>query len=271
MIPAISQVCTLGSSFDQDVVGSAAAERLAMEIWITKLETYLRDHTVSDAQELLSRHRIIAPVASLQGGLLATTGEAETVAWDQFRSRLGILRDLGCRTVVVAADVPYSAQAIAPQDVMDRLGRAADTAGQDGLRIALEFQGRSAFLNNLRTAVAVVEQVSRSNLGICLDVFQFEVGPSKESDLQLITETNLFHVQACDLANYVREWCGDSERILPGEGDIHLDPLWHRLHEIAYSGYVALEVMNPGFSQSTPEQMAYIARQVLARTEGGSR
>ena len=41
MHPAISQVCSLGSSFEDDIDGYADAAGSAIELWLTKLEEYL--------------------------------------------------------------------------------------------------------------------------------------------------------------------------------------------------------------------------------------
>jgi sugar phosphate isomerase/epimerase len=71
-----------------------------------------------------------------------------------------------------------------------------------------------------------------------------------------LTSANLFHVQLCDLADTPRELAADSQRILPGEGDIHLAPLIGRLREIGYSGCVSIELMNPHLWQVPALQLA---------------
>ncbi|MCA9225470.1 MAG: hypothetical protein KDA47_07655, partial [Planctomycetales bacterium] len=87
MIPAISQVCSLNSSFEDDVDQYAAGQCQAIEVWLTKLETFLQSHSVDDFQRLRDEHGVTFPVASFQGGILASQGEARRVAWDQFRTR----------------------------------------------------------------------------------------------------------------------------------------------------------------------------------------
>ena len=76
MLPTIAQVCSLNSPFERDVEDYAAGHCPAIEIWLGKLESYLNDHSVNDVRRLLEQHEIVAPVASYQGGLLQSQGEA---------------------------------------------------------------------------------------------------------------------------------------------------------------------------------------------------
>lgn len=68
----------------------------------------------------------------------------------------------------------------------------------------LEFQARAAYPNNLQSAAALVEEIGNPQLGLCLDVFHFFTGASKEADLAYLAGANLFHVQLCDLAGQAR-------------------------------------------------------------------
>src|SRR5262249_56631186 len=74
------------------------------------------------------------------------------------------------------------------------------------------------------------------SVGICLDLFHFFVGPSKFDDLGLLTTSNLFHVQVADVADRPRELATDADRILPGDGDFHLQPVFNYLRQIGYGG-----------------------------------
>ena len=85
---ALSQVCSLQSPFEKDVEDYAAGQCRAMEVWLTKLETYLQTHTVADVRRLLDEFEMATPVASFQGGLLTSQGEARRAAWELFERRL---------------------------------------------------------------------------------------------------------------------------------------------------------------------------------------
>jgi 2-keto-myo-inositol isomerase len=265
MIPTISQVCCLNSSFDRDLEDFAGAGCQSVEVWLTKLETYLESHTLNDVRYWLEKTRLTLAVASFQGGLVASQGEQRREAWSLFARRLELCRELGIGTIVVACDVPPHLSQQTIERVQLSLVQVAQEAGKHGLRAALEFQADSAFGNNLQTAAALVAEVGSPHLGICLDAFHWHVGPSKTEDLCFVTADNLFHVQLCDLADTPRELAKDSHRILPGEGDINLPLLIEHLCRIDYRGCVSIELMNPQLWQVPALQLADAGMAALRR------
>lgn len=271
MLPALSQVCSLNSPFEADVADYAAGQCRALEVWLTKLETYLAKNSPDDVRRLLAENEMSAPVAAGQGGLLTSQGEARQAAWDLFARRLELCQSLGIGTLVLACDVAGPLT----QPDLDRarlsLVQAAQQAGLRGLRIALEFQARSALGNNLQTTAALVAEVASPHLGLCFDAFHYYVGPSKFEDLGYLTKANLFHVQLCDLADVPREFATDSDRILPGDGEMLLGPIIDRFREIGYAGHVSLELLNPQIWQVPARQFGEIGLTSLRKLLGQAR
>ncbi len=268
MKPSISQVCSLKSDFRRDLEDYSSAACETLELYLTKLEDFLENETVESARDLLLEYSLTAPVASFQGGLLSSQGEARQQHWNHFAKRLEICQALGVNTLVVAADIREQLTQQDLERVVMSLGQAARQAAQYNLRIALEFQAKSTFLNNLQTAVATLAQVGEPNLGICLDVFHYYIGPSKFEDLGLLSPENLFHVQLCDIAARPREFAEDRDRILPGDGDFLLEPLLEQLKAIGYQGCVSLELMNPTLWQVPPQQIGEVGITALRKLLG---
>lgn len=268
MIPTLSNLCTLHAPLEKDVEDYAAGHCEAIELWLGKVEQWLESHSVTAMKDLLARHSLQAPVASYQGGLLTSQGDARREHWNHFERRLALLRELGVNTLVVACDLPAN---LTQQD-LDRatasLVEAARKAEAAGIRLALEFQCRAPFANNLQTAAVLTAEVGSPALGLCLDVFHYYCGPSKEEDLQLLTTDNLFHVQLCDVVGVPRELATDGDRVLPGDGDFHLGPIVERLRRIDYRGAVSIEVMNPQLWQIPPRQFGEIAVTALRKVLG---
>ncbi len=268
MTPALSQVCTLHSSFERDVEDYAAGKCQAVEIWLTKLETYLESHSIDDVRRLLDRHEMAVAAASYQGGLLISQGDARREHWAHFTRRLELCKSVGIQTLVVAGDVagPLS------QEDFERLRvslvQAAERAAEHGVRLALEFQAQAAFPNNLQSAAALVEEIANPSLGLCLDAFHFFTGPSKESDLAYLSAANLFHAQFCDVAATAREFAADADRVLPGDGDFPLPLIVARLREINYAGFVSVEMMNPAIWKIPPRQFGEVAITALRKMLG---
>jgi 4-hydroxyphenylpyruvate dioxygenase len=272
MLPCISQVCSLGSSFEDDIDGYADAAGSAIELWLTKLEDYLTMHSPADVRERAADRGLKLAAASFQGGLLISQGEARKIAWDQFQRRLELCAELAVPVLVVAADFlgPFSQIDIERSQVS--LRQAGEAAERHHVRIALEFQARNTFVNNLETAAMLVESVAHPYVGICLDLFHFFVGPSKFDDLGLLSPANLFHVQVSDIADRPRELAADADRIIPGDGDFRLPPVFEYLRQIEYEGAVSLELLNPLFWQIAARQIGEIGltalRVVLGQAQG---
>jgi 2-keto-myo-inositol isomerase len=265
MIPALSQVCTLEAPFDKDVEDYSAGHCRSMEIWLTKLETYLQSHALDDVRRLFEKNEMATPVASFQGGLLISQGDARREHWNHFSKRLDLCRSLKIEMLVIAGDV------IGPldQQAFDRLrmslSQAAAQAGEHGVRLALEFQAKATYPNNLQSAAALIEEIGSPNLGLCLDAFHFFTGPSKEADLAYLTSKNLFHVQLCDVAGQPREFASDADRILPGDGDFLLVPIVDRLREIGYAACVSVELLNPAIWRIGPRQFGEVGITALRK------
>jgi 2-keto-myo-inositol isomerase len=269
MLPALSQVCTLHAPFSEDIEDFAAGQCDAVDVWLTKLESYLENgHSIAEVRELLEEHSVVAPVASFQGGLFTSDELAREEAWKLFSERLILCRELSISTLIVACDIMPPVGQGDLDRMHELLARAAMAASEEGCRIALEFRAGAAFGNNLQTTAALVSEIGHASLGICLDAFHYYVGPSKPDDLAYLNADNLFHVQLCDIADVPREFARDADRILPGDGDINFAPIIDRLQEINYQGCVSVELMNPQIWQIPPRQFGEIGMTALRKVLG---
>jgi 2-keto-myo-inositol isomerase len=263
MLPCISQICSLGSSLEDDIDGYADAAGSSMELWLTKLEDYLKTHRVEEVRSRAADRGLTLAAAAFQGGLLVSQGEARRVAWEQFERRLELCAALQVPVLVVAADFLGPFGQIDIERAQVSLQQAGEVAARHGVRIALEFQARNTFVNNLETAVMLAQSAGQPNVGICLDLFHFFIGPSKFDDLGLLSNENLYHVQVADVADRPRELATDADRILPGDGDFRLQPVFDYLRQIDYTGPVSLELLNPQFWQIPAQHVGEIGLTAL--------
>src|SRR3954447_627093 len=104
MKPCISQATTLSTPFAADLKAFARGGWPAVELWLTKLETFLEGHTVSEARAMLDGEQLRAVAASAQGGLLTSRGAERDVHQEHFHRRLAILQELEVPVMVVVAD-----------------------------------------------------------------------------------------------------------------------------------------------------------------------
>ena len=240
----------------------------AVELWLTKVEAYLEGHSIDELRALFDSLALVPAAAAGQGGLLLSRGDERDTHWSHFRRRLAILKELYVPTLIVAADFTREAADEDYRRAAATLGEAAELAGSFGVRIALEFQKASGFCTSLDTALALVEQCGSTHAGVCLDLFHYYTGPSKYEDLAYLSSENLAWVQVCDLSGTPREIAGDSDRILPGEGDFQIDPIFDQLERIGYDGHVSLEVLNPQLWQVPADRVADLGYQAVCRVLG---
>jgi len=253
------------ASFADDVVTCAKAGFPALEVWLTKLETHLETHDAAQTKQLIVENGIELAAAAYQGGLLLSQGEARRTHFEHFRNRLELCEAFSIPVMLIVADFRQRPQPIDLERAVVSLAEAARWAAGFGIRIALEFRATDAFCSCLETAVRLVESCNERNVGVCLDVFHFHTGPSKFDDLSLLTKSNLAHVQVCDLAGVPREFASDADRILPGDGDLPLGKIMHKLREIGYDGNVSLELMNPHLWQVPAAQVASLGLSSMKR------
>ena len=268
MRPTLATVCSLDAPLETVLEDYAAGHCEAVDLWLGHADAFVKMHGVAALRERLARHGITPVAASFQGGLLTSQGEARAEHWRTFAGRLALCRDLGIPVLVVAGDAfgPLSPQDLGRLSMS--LAEAAKQAADAGVRLALEFDARASFPNNLQSAVAVVEEVGSPALGVCLDWFHYTVGPSKPLDLMLLSSDTLAHVQLSDIADVPREMASDSDRILPGEGSSPPHDLVARLAEIGYTGAIAIELHNPALWRVPPRQFGEIAITALRKLLG---
>jgi 2-keto-myo-inositol isomerase len=268
MIPAIATVSSLESPLETVLEDYAAGHVEAVDLWLGQADAFLKERPVAALRDALAAHGIRPVAASFQGGLLTSQGAARAEHWKTFEQRLALCGELSVPVLVVAGDAHGP---LGPQDLgrlSASLVEAAKRAADAGVRLALEFDARASFPNNLQSAVALVEDVGSESLGLCLDWYHWTVGPSKPLDLWLLSRENLAHVQLSDLMDVPREMAGDADRILPGEGSSPADDLIRRLAEIGYTGGVAVELQNPRLWRVPPRQFGEIAMTALRKLLG---
>jgi 2-keto-myo-inositol isomerase len=263
MQACLSSVTTLPATFADDVAACADAGCQHLEVWLTKLETYLQGNgawaSSAAVKNLLQERSVTLVGAAYQGGLLLTQGEERRTQFDQLQRRLSLCQEFGIKTLLIVPDVVERLDGEDIDRVQTALSQSAELASAFDVRLALEFRSSTRWCASLPTAAALVGSINSPHLGLCLDLFHYYTGPSKYEDLGYLTNKNLFAVQLCDLSGVARELASDADRILPGEGDFLLEPIISHLKQIGYEGYVTVELMNPEIWKMKPTQVSEAA------------
>ena len=169
MKPCISQATTLSTPFEADASAYRGGGWTAVELWLTKLETFLesalgRPRPRALLESSRARRR---PRRRRRGACLLSRGASATAHWDHFRRRLALLQELGVPTLIVAAD--FGAPTLEPRGLRAgrrrRWARPPSWPASFGVRLALEFQKSSPICACLETALALIAQCGSRQRG----------------------------------------------------------------------------------------------------------
>jgi D-psicose/D-tagatose/L-ribulose 3-epimerase len=125
------------------------------------------------------------------------------------------------------------------QTIVQVLSAAADHATRLGVTICIEPINRyeSYICNVASDVLAFIEKVGSSSIGVHLDTFHMNIEEENFSDPVLISGKNLKHLHITE-----------SNRGMPGEGNVNWDDLFAALSKVNYQGALVLE----NFSSSIP-------------------
>jgi 4-hydroxyphenylpyruvate dioxygenase len=262
---SISQSTTLSTPLEEELEALASGGWQGVEIWLTKLEKHLENHSSAETKRLFEAKQLTPVAGAYQGGLLLSQGEQRKLHFDHFKRRLRLCEEFAIPTLLVVADFVQRIDQVSLERAIVSLKQAAQFAAAVNVTLALEFRGADSFCSNLDTALTLVEQCDEPNVGINLDLFHYYKGPSKPEDLDRLTKQNLAFVQLSDVIGVPRELMTDSDRVLPGEGDFRLEPILQMLKRIDYPGWVSLELFNPLLWEMKPSQVSELAYTAMSR------
>jgi 2-keto-myo-inositol isomerase len=257
MQACINEATTMTTDFATDMRAYAQAGFRATELWLDKLEDYLKaGHSVESAQQLMSGLSLRAAGACAEGGHLVSTGLERQQGLERLKRRLALCQAMGAPTLIVysegASDVTEATYALAARN----LAEVCDIAAEYGVRIGLEFIKCSSLVGTLTTAQMVIAKAARSNLGLLFDTFHFYAGVSKMEDLEQVRGADIAFLHINDALDRPREIWSDADRVLIGEGVLPVNEMMGIVRGSGYDGYVSLELFNRALWQQDPFEVA---------------
>jgi sugar phosphate isomerase/epimerase len=157
-----------------------------------------------------------------------------------------------------------------------RLGRAAQILGEEGLKLGFEYVGtknlkiinRYPFVGTLKEVQDLIEDIGRPNVGVQLDSFHWYTSSESVADLEKLTNDQIV---TCDLndataGRSIIEQI-DGERQLPGDsGLIDLKGFMQALVNIGYDGPVRAEPFNAKLNAMDNEPALAATSKAMWRT-----
>lgn len=240
------------ADFETDIKAYSHAGFKEIEIWLPKLEEYLKKKSLKKAQDLLRKNGLKPVAACYQGDLMLSLGKKRKKVLGEFHHKLEVCNFLEIPILVVPSDFPKEVKEEDYQLAGENLKEAGEIAKDFKVSLAIEFIAGAKFLGSLGTANKLINKVGLKNVGIVFDTFHFFAGISKDKDLQEIPEESLFLVHFNDVPPKPRELLTDKDRLLPGDGIIPLKEIIHIFEKKGYSGFYSLELFNQKYWEEDP-------------------
>jgi sugar phosphate isomerase/epimerase len=139
--------------------------------------------------------------------------------------------------------------------VVNGMREAARVAADYGVVLGLEPQraNQNPLVTSLPDAVALVDDIGATNVGILADIYHFWDLPGIEDDLVACAD-RLVGVQLSDFRNPTR---GPMDRVLPGDGVIDTRAIFRVLDSAQYQGWYDIEVFSDNglFGDTYPDSL----------------
>jgi sugar phosphate isomerase/epimerase len=203
--------------------------------------------------ELIQRSGMPVGVLGVEYGWLFAAGEESVRLFAVFRETCENAVALNC-TMLMSAPGPLNGPI--PQAI-DHLKRAADIAGEYGLKLAIEFNSQHDVLNRLEVLQRLVEGADRPNCGYLIDTYHFERSGAGGRGFAALPADKIYCFQYSDVppvpVTGVRR---PTDRLPPGKGVVKWRDVFGLLAEKRYTGYLSYEAPNPDLWARPPIEVA---------------
>jgi 2-keto-myo-inositol isomerase len=255
---------SMTSDLQTDVAASAHAGFGALELWASKVDRYLEDHSVADLKALLADNHI-APMTFNSIEFIAFRGAEFDAVKARCHQLSQIGQAIGCPSIaVIPSPVPRWdvtwAEIVAEH--VRALQELSDIASRYGMKLAFEFIGFGPFsVRTPRGAMEIIEKAGRDNIGMVIDACHFHIGGGLLGEISQLDPRRIYTFHLDDTEDMPKEECRDANRVLPGLGVIPLDDICQRLKAIGFDGACSIELFRPEYWEWDPKQLAVRARE----------
>lgn len=176
------------------------------------------------------------------------------------RRRLRLCANLGCPHLVCSTPMYQSDTSHLHERYADLLA----IGREEGCTPAFEFIGHYASITNLPGARAMIEKTGRPDAALCLDSFHLWNGGSTVADLRALPGERIAHFHINDAGP--EKPAGkqeDSDRVMPGDGQIDLPAMLAALRETGYDKWLSLELFDKTLWTKEPLEVAKLGHERL--------
>ena len=265
---ALNGATTMHADLETDIRAAGAAGFDLVELWASKLRSYLETHTIAELRALLTENDVEPySINSIEHITFRTPEDYESIK-AQCGELAAIAGQLACPYIVVVPGRLPDAGATKDQIVEESvrvLNELADIAEPYGVSLAFEFLGQvDCSVQTLDLCNEIVETVNRNSVGNVIDTFHFYAGNSTFEAIDSMRPEKLFIFHINDAEDLPKEQLTDAQRLYPGEGILPIAEIKQHFDKIGYDRMVSIEIFRPEYWDEDPFE---VARKAKAATE----
>ena len=178
---------------------------------------------------------------------------------EETKRDMAALAEMGCPYVAASMfGLQKPGSPIQPQEaIAERFLKVCALGDEMGVRPLLEYWGHSVNLNRPEDALTVLKLVGRADAALLADVYHTYRGGGDFATFRRFTATSLPVLHVNDYpATPAREKLVDADRVWPGDGRAPWGEIFANLRAGGADPWLSIEVFNPAYWKSTPEQTA---------------
>lgn len=265
---ALNGATTMHADLETDIRAAGHAGFDLVELWASKLRTYLQTHALADLKALLTENNVEPySINSIEHITFRSEVDYESIK-AQCGELAAIAGEILCPYIVVVPGKLPEGGATKEQIIDESfrvLNELADIAEPYGVSLAFEFLGQTdCSVQTLDLCNEIVEKVNRKGVGNVIDTFHFYAGNSSFEAIDSMHPDKLFIFHINDAEDLPKEQLTDAQRLYPGMGILPIAEIKEHLDKIGYDRMVSIEIFRPEYWQQDPLE---VARKAKAATE----
>ena len=268
---ALNGATTMRADLETDINAAGAAGYELVELWASKLRTYLQSHGIGELKTLLTSNNVEAYSINSIEHITFRSAEDYELIKAECGELSAVAGELACPyIVVVPGKLPAGAsEAEIVAESVRVLNELADISEPYGVGLAFEFLGQTdCSVQTLDLAKKIVDQVDRNSVGVVIDSFHFYAGNSSFEAIDELDASKLFIFHINDAEDLPKEKLTDAERLYPGTGILPLAELKAHFDKIGYDKMASIEIFRPEYWDQDPFEVAKRAKAAAEKVLG---
>lgn len=250
-----------------------AAEEAGFEgfdLWRQNLEEYLKAKSIKDLVKLFASIRIKPVCLTGIEKCMQTTPDEFEKTKRRIISLFEILKELSVDTVVINEPNMRWDYQKSSKIAVERVKQLSEMAIKYDIKLALEYLGFSDFINCMKRALAICDEVKSKNAGLLVDTYHMYKAGDQLSELEKIPYGSIFFAHIANILDISREKITDADREYPFEGKLDLLPILKLLESRGYNDYLSVELFRKDYWEEDPLKVARLARESTIKLINGA-